>query len=184
MIKIIRNFWPQNNELLGLLLGPVWTSACTITHFISLDIHGLCHSNWQIRLPKVCELIFKLNTHTHTHTHTCEDRARILIEFSNYLKFVSWYSSWTRSRSLISLNFSFSSCVTVPTPSDLGWKINHFDSSAFGDLKIKVIFTEIQQEVDLCRLLCSSSHAAPPCLRLIGSKTNLVRFEHADRNFG
>ena len=36
-----------------------------------------------------------------------------------YLKLVIWYSRWTRSRSLISWNLSFSSWVTVPTPSGL-----------------------------------------------------------------
>ena len=36
-----------------------------------------------------------------------------------YLKLVIWNSKWTRRRSLMSWNFSFSSCVTVPTPSGL-----------------------------------------------------------------
>ena len=54
----------------------------------------------------------------------------LIIQRWNDLKFVSWYSSWTRRRSLISLNFSFSSCVTVPTPSDLEFTMNQSDPSA------------------------------------------------------
>lgn len=42
-----------------------------------------------------------------------------------YRKFVIWFSRRTRSRSLISWNFSFSSWVTVPTPSGLHCKKTH-----------------------------------------------------------
>lgn len=38
---------------------------------------------------------------------------------TTHLKLVIWYSNKTRKRSLTSWNFSFSSCVMLPTPSGL-----------------------------------------------------------------
>lgn len=58
------------------------------------------------------------------HTLSSKDRVDFkapsgLPKGKQNLKFVNWNSSWTLSLSFISVNFSFSSWVTVPTPSDL-----------------------------------------------------------------
>lgn len=42
-----------------------------------------------------------------------------MVSFKFYLKLVIWFSNKTRNLSLTSWNFSFSSCVTLPTPSGL-----------------------------------------------------------------